>query len=275
MLIDAHQHYWRIGRNGHEWPTPELAHIHRDFEPADWESVAVPIGVTASVAVQSQPGERDTDWLLRLADETPSIKAVVGWTELKAADGPHNVHRLAGHPKLKGLRPMLQDLAEDDWIDDPALDPAICAMIDTELCFDALVFTRHLPHLRAFAERWPDLPIVIDHGAKPPIANGQVEPWREQMARLAELPNVMCKLSGLFTEMATGQSREALAPYVRHLAELFGPERLMWGSDWPVILIAGEYDEWFRLAGELTGFDERGRAALFGGTAARFYGIRQ
>lgn len=274
MLIDAHQHYWRIGKNGHEWPTPELEPIFRDFEPADWEAVAKPLGVTASVAVQSQPSALDTDGLLRLADATPSIKAVVGWTELRPADASQNIQRLAGHPKLKGLRPMLQNLAQDDWIADPALDPAIRAMIDTGLSFDALVFTRHLPHLRAFAQRWSQLPIVIDHGAKPPIADDQLDPWREEIARLAELPNVMCKLSGLFTEMAAGQSRDALAPYVRHLAELFGPERLMWGSDWPVTLLAGDYDEWFRLAGDLTGFDERGRSALFGGTAARFYGIQ-
>lgn len=275
MLIDAHQHYWRIGGNGHEWPTPDLDRIYRDFGPQEWEAVAGPLGITASVAVQSQPGALDTDWLLRLADATPSIKAVVGWTELKAADAPENIQRLAGHPKLKGLRPMLQNLAEDDWIADPALDPAIRAMIDTDLRFDALLFTRHLPHLRRFALRWQQLSIVIDHGAKPPIAKEQLDPWREEMARLAELPNVMCKLSGLFTEMAPGQSRETLAPYVRHLAELFGSERLMWGSDWPVILLAGEYEEWFRLAGDLTGFDAHGRAALFGGTAARFYGIQQ
>ncbi|MEO5773597.1 MAG: amidohydrolase family protein [Sphingomicrobium sp.] len=274
MLIDAHQHYWRIGQNGHEWPTADLARIYRDFGPQDWADAAGSVGVSGSVLVQSQPCDADTDWLLALADAAPSVKAVVGWAELKAPDARDRIATLAAHPKLTGLRPMLQNLPEDDWIADPALDPAIAAMVSHGLRFDALVFTRHLPHLRVFAKRWPELPIVIDHGAKPPIAEEQLDPWREEMARLAELPNVTCKLSGLFTEMAPAQSRGELKPYVEHLADTFGPDRLMWGSDWPVILLAGDYSEWFELTGELTGFDEAGRAALFGGTAANFYGIR-
>ena len=273
MLIDAHQHYWRIGENGHEWPTPDLATIYRNFAPNDWEQAARPTGTTGSIVVQSQPSDLDTEWLLQLAVATPSIKAVVGWTDLKAPDAVAKVARLGQQAKLKGLRPMLQNLPDDDWITDPALDPAVSAMIDGGLRFDALLFTRHLSHLHGFASRWPDLPIVIDHGAKPPIAEGVFDPWREQMARLADLPNVMCKLSGLFTEQAPGQSREAVTPYVRHLCDLFGPERLMWGSDWPVLLLAGEYAEWYDLAGELSGFDAEGLSQLFGGTAVRFYGI--
>jgi L-fuconolactonase len=274
MLIDAHQHYWRIGENGHEWPTPDLAPIYRNFGPADWIRVAEPLGISGSVLVQSQPSDADTDWLIRLADATPSVKAVVGWVELKAPNAAERIEQLARHPKLKGLRPMLQNLPEDDWIADAALDPAVKAVVAGGLRFDALVFTRHLPHLRAFAARWPDLPIVIDHGAKPPIAGEQLDPWREEITALAALPNIMCKLSGLLTETASGQSQKALKPYVRHLAETFGPERLMWGSDWPVVLLAGRFDEWFELAGELIDFDEVGRAALFSGTAARFYGIQ-
>lgn len=272
MLIDAHQHLWQIGRNGHEWPTEDLAPIHRDFGLDDWRDSAVPLGITGSVLVQAQPNDRETDWLLRVAEASPSIMAVVGWVDLKAPAAASRIADLAQHPKLKGLRPMLQALPPE-WVADPALDPAIAAMIEHDLRFDALVFTQHLPHLRAFAERWPELPIVIDHGAKPPIAAAQLEPWRTEMARLAQLPNVVCKLSGLFTEMAPGQERAALEPYVRHLAGMFGPERLMWGSDWPVILLAGSYREWFETARDLSGFDARGLPSLLGGTAARFYGF--
>jgi L-fuconolactonase len=274
VLIDAHQHYWQIGRNGHEWPTPDLVPIYRAFGPDELAKVAEPLGIRGSVVVQSQPNDADTDWLIELAEATASVKAVVGWAELKAPNAIERIEGLARHSKLKGLRPMLQNLPKDDWIVDPALDPAIAAMIENGLRFDALVFTRHLAHLHAFAQRWPELPIVIDHGAKPPIANGQPDPWREEMARLAELPNIMCKLSGLFTEMGPGQGREAVVPYVRHLCDLFGPERLMWGSDWPVILLGGSYDEWFDLARDLSGFDQRGLELLFGGTAAQFYGIQ-
>jgi L-fuconolactonase len=136
------------------------------------------------------------------------------------------------------------------------------------------VFTAHLPHLRAFARRWPDLPIVIDHGAKPPIAAAEFEPWRREIAALAELPNVFCKLSGLFTEMAADQPRSELEPYVAHLKSAFGLGRLMWGSDWPVVLLAGSYEEWFRVSADFSGWDAESRAALFGGTAAAFYGIQ-
>jgi len=269
-LIDAHQHVWRIGRNGQEWPTAELAPIHRDFLPGDWRSIAEPFGFTGSVVVQSQPNDADTAWLLDVAAADASIRAVVGWADLKAPAAADAIARLAGRPKLKGLRPMLQSLA-DEWIDDPALDPAIAAMIEHNLGFDALVYTRHLPRLRRFAERWPSLSIVVDHGGKPPIASGEIDCWRREMAGLARLPNVFCKLSGLLTEMATGQSRDALAPYVRYICELFGPRRLMWGSDWPVLLLAGNFAQWFELARDLCGFDDDGQAELFGGTAARFY----
>jgi L-fuconolactonase len=274
VLIDAHQHYWRIGKAGHEWPTPDLALIYRDFGPDDWAAEAGPLGICASVLVQSQPSDADTDWLLDLAEVTPSVKAVVGWCDLKSPDAPQRIAELAARPLLKGLRPMLQGLPED-WIADPVLDPAIEAMIANGLRFDALVFTRHLANLASFAERWPDLPIVIDHMAKPPIADGEIESWSHEMERLAELPNVMCKLSGLFTEMAPGQPRDVLRPYVATVCALFGPERMMWGSDWPVIKLAGDMAEWHALAAELTGFDEAGREMLFGGTAARFYGIEE
>ena len=272
MLIDAHHHVWRIGENGHEWPTPDLARIYRDFGPDDWASEASRLGITASVAVQSQPNDLDTDWLLRIASATPSIKAVVGWADLKSSGAPARIAALAANPLLKGLRPMLQGLPED-WIADPALDPAIEAMIAHGLRFDALVFTRHLPALYDFALRWPELPIVIDHGAKPPIAEGRLDPWRSEINRIAELPQVMCKMSGLLTEMAAGQPRGEAEPYVRHLVGSFGSERLMWGSDWPVLLLAGELAEWHALAAEMTGFEKAGLADLFGGTAARFYGI--
>ena len=274
MLIDAHQHYWRIGQAGHEWPTPDLSPIYRDFLPADWAAEAGQLGIEGSVLVQSQPSDADTDWMLEVAEATPSVKAVVGWCDLKAPDAPKRISELAAHPLFKGLRPMLQGLPED-WIADPALDPAIEAMIASGLRFDALVFTRHLPNLALFAERWPELPIVIDHMAKPPIADGEIDGWAREMERLAALPNVMCKLSGLFTEMATGQSRDVSRPYVATVGALFGPERLMWGSDWPVINLAGDMAEWHALAAELTGFDQAGRDMLFGGNAARFYGIEE
>lgn len=273
MVIDAHVHFWRIGRNDCAWPPPDLATIHRDFVPDDWQRAAAATPVAAAVAVQSQPSGRDTDWLLELARNDERIAGVVGWVDFSAPDAPRRIDKLAAHPKLRGLRPMLQDLPDDDWILREELAPAVEAMTAHGLCFDALVRPRHLPHLLRFAERHPGLPIVIDHAAKPDIAHGVLEPWCTGMAGLAALPNVACKLSGLVTEAGERSHADGLRPYVERLLETFGPRRLLWGSDWPVLNLASDYRRWFELAGVLTHLGDEQRAAVFGGNAARFYGI--
>jgi L-fuconolactonase len=273
MRVDAHVHFWRIGRNDCTWPPPELAVIHRDFLPEDWRREADAAGVDAAIAVQSQPSERDTGWLLELARDDARIAGVVGWVDLAARDAADRIVALAAHPKLRGLRPMLQDLPDDHWILQPAVAPSIEAMIAHDLCFDALVHPRHLPHLWRFAERHPALRIVIDHAAKPDIALGTFEPWRAQIAALAELPNVTCKLSGLVTEAGDAWQLDDLRPYVEHLLATFGPRRLLWGSDWPVVNLAADYSRWLNLADTLAGLAGAERAALFGGNAVRVYGI--
>jgi len=273
LLIDAHQHFWRIGQNGFSWPTPDLVAIHRDFGPADLAAVGAPMGLSGSVLVQSQADDRDTEWLLALAADEPLVLAVVGWADLMSPDAPSRIAHLARGPKLRGLRPMPQNLADDAWIASPALDPAVDAMVAHGLSLDALVLTRHLPHLLALARRRPDLAIVIDHGAKPPIATGEdADAWAQGIQALADLPHVFCKLSGLLTEAEPGQRPEALSPYVQRLVSAFGPRRLMWGSDWPVLNLAGDYRGWLVLARTLSGLtDPADLAALFGETARRFY----
>jgi L-fuconolactonase len=275
VLIDAHQHFWRVGENGFSWPTPDLAAIHRDFGPADLAAVAAPVDLAGSVLVQSQPDDRDTDWLLELAADEPLVLGVVGWVDLASPDAPARIARLSGNSKLRGLRPMLQSLDDDAWIAAPGLDPSLDAMVAHGLSLDGLVLTRHLPHLLALARRRPELAIVIDHGAKPPIAAGDTDgAWARGIDALAAQPQVFCKLSGLLTEAAPGQGAEALSPYVAHLVAAFGPERLMWGSDWPVLNLAGDYDGWLALARDLSGLtDAADLAALFGGTSRRFYRI--
>lgn len=271
MLIDAHCHVWRIGRNDHAWPTPDLAAIHRDFSLSDLAEAGGPLGLAGVVLVQSQPSARDTAWLLDLAASDPMVKGVVGWTDLAAADASARIAGLAADPRLKGLRPMLQDLADDAWILDPGLDAAIEAMVAADLAFDALVKPRHLPHLLAFVRRWPELRVVVDHGGKPAIGAGALDPWRERMAALAAEPMVHCKLSGLLTEAGDGPAAADLAPYISHLFDLFGPDRLMWGSDWPVLNLAGRYEAWLSLCQTLADAARLDRAALFGETARRFY----
>ena len=173
---------------------------------------------------------------------------MVGWVDFEAPDADAEIAMLARDPKVAGLRPMIQDLADDEWMLRPALAPAFEAMIAADLTFDALVKPRHLPILRRFALRWPGLRIVVDHGAKPDIAGGAFEPWAGEMAAVARETGVLCKLSGLATEAAPGFAPRDLWPYVDALIDAFGPGRLMWGSDWPVVNLASDYGAWLEMA---------------------------
>jgi len=272
-VVDAHHHCWRLDWPGHQWPDASLPAIHRDFAIADLRAASRGVDLAATVLVQSQPTDADTDRLCDLAAAEPLVGALVGWVDLAAADAPVRIATLAARPKLRGLRPMLQAFADEAWILQPALDGAIAAMIAQGLRFDALVQPRHLEALYRFAKRWPDLPIVIDHAAKPGAAAGGLDPWRARIAALAGLDNVWCKLSGLRTEQATDEPVAALTPYVTHLVACFGP-RLMWGSDWPVLTLAGDdYPCWFEIARTLAALDAAGERSLFADSARRFYGL--
>ena len=276
MKVDAHQHFWRLADRAGGWPPPQLEAIHRDFGPTDLAPLLQATGVEATVLVQSLPTVADTHWMLSVARATPWVRGVVGWVDFKSADAPAQVAALAQEPLLKGLRPMLQDLADDHWIADEATAPAAAAMARHGLSFDALVLPRQLPALWVFARRHPGLAIIIDHGAKPPIAAGGFEPWHSDMARLAALPNVCCKLSGLLTEAGTRADAAGLLPWVQALWRMFGPGRLLWGSDWPVLRLAAGYEAWHAMADGLVSSLDPGastaeRAALFGDNATRLY----
>ena len=269
MRIDSHQHFWRIRDRAGQWPPPDLVPIHRDFLPPDLEPKLAACGVQGTVLVQTLPTMTDTDFMLELADNHPFILGVVGWVDLKADEAPAQIALLSEQAKLKGLRPMLQDIADDAWIDDPALDPAVAAMQAHGLRFDALVKPQHLKPLTAFARCHPSLPIIVDHGGKPPITLGQFRDWRAAMVDLAALPNVHCKLSGLLTEAGERRGTAALRPYVETLLEIFGAGRILWGSDWPVLELAGGYEEWLAMC--LDFVPPADHAAVFGDNAGAFY----
>jgi L-fuconolactonase len=272
MRIDAHQHFWRIADRRGGWPPPALAALHRDCMPDELAPLLRRWGIDRTILVQSLPNEEDTLFMLDLAKRHAFIGGVVGWVDMKRDDAPGRIAALARDPRLKGLRPMLADLDDDGWVDDAALAPAAQAMLAHGLVFDALAQPRHLPALLRFAERFPDLPIVINHGAKPGIANGTLEPWRADLARLAALPSVHCKLSGLVTEAGAGWNLARLRPYAECILELFGPGRVLWGSDWPVLNLASDYEEWIAASEALLKeYDEAARRAVFGLNAQRFY----
>ncbi len=274
MIIDSHVHLWRLSRGDYGWLSPDLTALYRDFEPGDLAPLMATAGVTGGVVVQAAETEAETRHLLDLADRTDAILAVVGWTDFAAADAPATITRLARAPKLKGLRPMLQDLEDDDFILRRQADAALTAMGVQGLRLDALVRPRHLTRLIKVRERHPDLPIVIDHIAKPDIAGGEWDPWAGDLARVAADGMTCCKLSGLITEAGGDWTAAQIAPYARHVLKVFGPDRVMWGSDWPVALLAGDYQGWLAAARSLLdSLSPADRALVMGGTARRFYGL--
>jgi L-fuconolactonase len=270
-VIDAHVHYWQVDRGDYGWLTPDLS-IYRDFLPEDAAPLFDAAGIDGIVLVQAAPTEAETRFMLSLAAADPLVRGVVGWIDLMAADAPDRLAALAADPKLRGIRPMWQDIAEDDWMLRPEQDAAYRALVELGLVFDALAQVRHLRHLPRLIERYPDLPIVIDHAAKPDIAGGGFAEWRDALAAVAAFPHVRCKFSGLVTEAAPGASVDALRPYADALVQAFGPGRLMFGSDWPVLTARQDYATWWAWAHELLAdLPSAECRAVFGDNAALFY----
>jgi L-fuconolactonase len=275
-MIDAHQHFWRLARGDYGWLTPALAPIHRDFGPDDLAPILARHGIERTILVQATPTLAETEFLLAIACATPFVAGVVGWVDFEARDAPDTVARLAADPWLVGLRPMVQDIADDDWLACPAHAPVFEAMSAHGLVFDALVLPRHLPRLARVLERHPALAVVVDHGAKPRIREHAIDAWRADLATVATHPQVCCKLSGLVTEVPRDAGPDALLPYIDTLLGLFGPKRLAWGSDWPVVELAGGYDRWRQISlAALAGLSPAEQADVLGGTAERLYLARK
>ena len=273
-MIDAHVHYWRIDRGDYAWLTPDLP-IHRDFGPDDAAPLFAAAGITGIVLVQAAPTEAETEYLLSLATQDHLVRGVVGWIDMTGRDAPDRLAALARNPILRGIRPMWQDIPDDDWMLRPEQAPAYRAVLDLGLTLDALARVRHLRHLPRLIERHPDLPIVIDHGAKPDIAGGEFAAWRDGIKAVASFPHVRCKLSGLLTEAPGDATLDTIWPYADALLELFGPDRLMFGSDWPVLTLRRDYAIWWEWAQRLTAhLADAEQEAIFAKNAIAFYGLR-
>jgi L-fuconolactonase len=275
-MIDAHQHFWRIDRGDYGWLTPALGPIYRDFMPDDLAPLLARHGIGGTILVQAAPTITETRFMLAVAQATPFVRGVVGWVDFEAADAADVIAELAADPLLVGLRPMVQDIADDDWLLRPSLGPALAAMARHALVFDALVLPRHLPRLRTLNGRHPNLTVVVDHGAKPQIRDRLREPWASDLAAIAAVPSVTCKLSGLVTEATTDWQAADIRPYAQHILDIFGPQRVMFGSDWPVVNLAGGYDRWRETAlGLIAHLAAPERAAILGDTARRIYLTRR
>jgi L-fuconolactonase len=273
--IDAHHHVWSLARGDYGWLTPALAPIHRDFTLNDLRPLREQAGVAATVLVQAAPTVAETRYLLDVAERSDGVvKGVVGWVDLGEPSAIPTLTHFARNPLFKAVRPMLQDIPDPAWILRADVGRALAALPRLGVRFEALVKPAQLPGLLTMLERHPDLAVVVDHAAKPDIRNGLAEPWSRHMRAIAENPRVRCKLSGLVTEAGPGWTIDMLRPFVDFLAETFGPQRLIWGSDWPVVNLAGTYQSWYAATVALTSdWTAEDRAALMGGTARRFYGL--
>ena len=277
MSIDAHQHFWHPARGDYSWMPPDDPVLTRPYGPADLEQGLRATGVRQTVLVQAAPSVAETEYMLGIADATPHVAGVVGWIDFEDPAQRADLERLAAHPRLKGIRPMIQDIPDVDWMLRPDLAWAFDALTESGLVFDALGFPRHLDPFLTLVQRHPDLKVVVDHCMKPQIRDGWpqgFDAWAPGIARIARDTSACCKLSGIVTEANAGVSAEDLEPYVAHVLEVFGPDRVLWGSDWPVLRLRQEYQDWHAMARDLVGRLAPGAEdRIFEATARRVYGL--
>src|ERR1043166_5980088 len=266
-MIDSHQHFWQVGRFDYPWMSRDLGVLYRDYLPADLAPVLERNGVDRTVVVQASNSIEETRWLLELADANPFIAGVVGWVDLTGFD------EVFTHPKFKGVRHLVESEPDEDWLIRPAVLSGLKQLSAHGCTYDLLVHTRHLRYVPQVLESCPELQFVIDHLAKPPIARREIDEWAEAMKPVAAFSNIYCKLSGLVTEASwTSWQPEDLRPYVDRALELFGTDRMMFGSDYPVCFPASSYDRVLESFQELLrDLSDDDRDKIFSRNAQRFY----
>jgi len=273
MRIDAHQHFWVYSPDEYGWIDESMQAIRRDFLPEDLAPELQQNGFAGSVAVQARQTLEETQHLLSLADKNPRVLGVVGWVDLCSHEVRSQLSELSNHPKLLGVRHIVQSEPDERFLLREDFMRGIAALEEFDLAYDILIYTQHLPVAAEFVEKFPKQRFVLDHMAKPPIKSGQIEKWAEGIRRLAEFPNVLCKLSGLVTESDWRHWKpEQMVPYLDIAFEAFGPERLMIGSDWPVCLVAGNYTSTINVVQSwLKQFPAKTQDAILGENARRFW----
>jgi L-fuconolactonase len=276
LKVDAHQHFWDPSRADYPWMTDKLATIRRPFGAGDLRPRLREHGIEASVLVQTRASVAESFEFLRIAEQTDFVAGVVGWVDLTDPWMDQTLQQIRSSPAgkwLVGIRHQVHDEADPDWLLRPDVRRGLATLETTGLVFDLLVRSRELPAAISTVRDLPGLRFVLDHLAKPPIADGELSPWAELIAELAGLPNVSCKLSGMVTEADWQNWRpEHLTPFVEHVCAVFGSNRLMFGSDWPVCLLAASYSEVYGATRAALGrLSQAELDQVFGGTAAEVY----
>ena len=278
ITVDAHQHYWAPRRGDYDWMPMDNPVLARAYGPRDLAPHLAERGIGQTVLVQAAASVHETEYLLGIADATATVGAVVGWVDFERPEDRAQLERLSRHPKFTGVRPMIQDIPDVDWMLRDDVQWGFQAVSELDLTFDALGFPPHLANFLTILTRYPDMRVVVDHCMKPQIREHGADSfrhWATGMTAIARETTACCKLSGLVTEAREDWSVEDLRPYAEHVLDVFGPGRVMWGSDWPVCRLRCDYGVWHDAARELTATlsaDERGH--VFGGTAAAFYRLQ-
>lgn len=274
IRIDAHQHFWKVERGDYGWLTPESTILYKDFTPEDLMPHLKALHIDYTVLVQAAPTVEETMFLLDLYEQYDFIAGVVGWLDLEADTFENEYQKLREHEGFVGLRPMLQDIEDDRWILRPKVLRNMAFIVEDGFAVDLLVLPKHLPHIRRLLEIYPQLNAIVDHAAKPDIKRQRFHPWQEDLKEVAAFPNVMCKLSGLITEADHDQWQEKdLRPVIDHVLDLFGVNRVVFGSDWPVCLTAGTYEDVYNALYHNVHkqIDEKDLLKIFGLNAVHFY----
>jgi len=273
--IDSHQHFWRYDPREYDWIDERMGALKRDFLPADLSPLLAEAEFAACVAVQARPSLDETAWLLDLADRNPFVAGVVGWVDLCSPEAPAQLERLGNHPRLVGVRHIVQGEPDDRFLLRPDFGRGIALLEEFGLAYDILIYPRHLPIAVEFVRRFPRQRFVLDHLAKPEIARGEIRAWSRGIRDLATAPNVFAKLSGLVTEADWKRwTPDEVRPYLDVAFQCFGPARLMVGSDWPVCTLAADYAKTMALVTRyLEGRPEAERDAVLGGNAQAFWDL--
>lgn len=273
MMIDSHHHFWRYTPEEFGWIDDSMASIRRDFLPPDLEEAILGTGIDGVISVQARTTLEETHWLLSLAARHDLIKAVVGWAPLASPGLGDILETLTASPKLRGLREVCQGQPRGFLLRPDFLD-GVGELSRHGLVYDLLIYSSQLEEAIEFVDRFPSQVFVLDHIAKPRIAESLTEPWARLIAELAKRPHVYCKLSGMVTEADASWSKEKLRPYFETVLEAFGPSRLMYGSDWPVCLTRCSYEHWHAtVTSLLSALSPDEKADIFGRTAARAYAL--